>query len=121
MIESLRDTTNLAASRNRIMDKTRNIQHSSSNKQHPLRAFTLIELLVVITIIGILAALITVAAVGALKNAQRTRTKAEINQLGNAFDEYKHKTTAYPPNCQTDEKFDKIIDKTTVFNDLKRH
>src|ERR1700759_1480649 len=69
---------------------------------HGLRtAFTLIELLVVITIIGILAALITVAAVGALKNASRTRIKAEINQMANAMDDSKNKATAYPPNCQT--------------------
>src|SRR5436305_1151311 len=91
--------------------------HHKESRKHPItrssilaprssvlapRAFTLIELLAVITIIGILAALITVAAVGALKNAQRTRIKAEINQMANAFDEYKNKTTAYPPNCQTD-------------------
>src|SRR5436190_19759910 len=82
-------------------------------------AFTLIELLVVITIIGILAALITVAAVGALKNAQRTRIKAEINQMANAFDEYKNHATAYPPNCQTDGNGP--LDEKTVFNDLKRH
>jgi prepilin-type N-terminal cleavage/methylation domain-containing protein len=89
------------------------------------RGFTLIELLVVITIIGILAALIVVAAVGALKNAQRTRTKAELNQIANAFDEYKNKTTAYPPNCQSDDndlgKNGPLVDEATTFNDLKRH
>lgn len=44
-------------------------------------AFTLVELLVVITIIGILAVLITAAGVGALKTAQRNRIKVEINQM----------------------------------------
>ena len=51
----------------------------------PRAAFTLVELLVVITIIGILAALITVAAVGALKTAQQTRIKVEINQIAMAI------------------------------------
>src|SRR4051794_27820273 len=59
----------------------------------PTRAFTLVELLVVITIIGILAALIVVAAVGALKTAQRVRIKAEITQIAGGLDEYKNKVT----------------------------
>src|SRR5437879_1322177 len=83
------------------------------------RGFTLLELLVVITIIGILAALITVAAVGALKSAQRTRIKAEVNQMAGGVDEAKNKFNAYPPNCQTDGP-SPPIDDTTVINDLKR-
>ncbi|MGH9897043.1 MAG: type II secretion system protein, partial [bacterium] len=69
---------------------------------HPRAAFTLVELLVVITIIGILASLITVAAVSALRKARETEIKAEIDQVSTAIEEYKNKTTAYPPNCQTD-------------------
>src|SRR6476660_6395332 len=63
------------------------------------RAFTLVELLVVITIIGILAALITVAAVGALKKSRQVEIKAEINQMDGGFNEVKNKSTACPPNC----------------------
>src|SRR4249919_3937296 len=81
------------------------------------RAFTLVELLVVITIIGILAALIVVAAVGALKKANETRTKAELNQMAGGVDEYKNKTTSYPPNCQTDATGP--LDEVGIFNDLK--
>ena len=55
-----------------------------------------------ITIIGILASLITVAAVGALKAMRETEIKTEINQLDTGVMEYKNKTTAFPPNCQTD-------------------
>src|SRR4051812_22296135 len=88
-------------------------------------AFTLVELLVVITIIGILAALIVVAAVGALKKANETRTKAELNQMAGGIDEYRNKANAYPPNCQTDDP--KLtggtlpLDESGIFNDLKRH
>jgi prepilin-type N-terminal cleavage/methylation domain-containing protein len=89
------------------------------------RGFTLVELLVVITIIGILAALITVAAVGALKKANETRTKAELNQIAGGMDEYKNKTTAYPPNCQTDDKAmtggTNPLDEAGIYNDLRRH
>jgi prepilin-type N-terminal cleavage/methylation domain-containing protein len=94
------------------MERTRNTTNLT-------RGFTLVELLVVITIIGILAALITVAAVGALKKANETRTKVEINQMAGGIDEYKNKTTAYPPNCQTDAGGP--LDETGIFNDLKRH
>src|SRR5690349_16705564 len=87
--------------------------------------FTLVELLVVITIIGILAALITTAAIGALKSSSRTRIKAELNQIAGGFEEYKNKTTAYPPNCQTDdttigtaETSATPIDEGVVLNDL---
>lgn len=91
------------------------------------RAFTLVELLVVVTIIGILASLITVAAIGALRKAQESKIKAEINQLDTAFEEYKNKATAYPPNCQYDGTFagdpriEQPLDDLKPFIDLKRH
>ena len=80
-----------------------------------------------ITIIGILAALITVAAVAALRRAREAGIKAEIDQLDTAFMEYKNKTTAFPPNCQTDDTNlagdspTTPLNEATVFNDLKRH
>src|SRR5688500_9148407 len=77
--------------------------HPASRIPHPRAAFTLIELLVVITIIGILVALLTVAAVAALRTARQTEIKAEVNQMDEALVEYKNKTTAFPPNSQTDD------------------
>src|SRR4051812_13683620 len=94
----------------------------ASPKPTPRRAFTLVELLVVITIIGILAALITVAAIGALKKAQEAQIKAEINQVATAVDDYKNKYTAYPPNCQTDGSGATTpIDDNGVLTDVRRH
>jgi len=105
------------------MDKSRHIPTSLppvSRILHPRTAFTLIELLVVITIIGILASLIVVAAVGALKKSQETRIKVELNQIADAIEHYKNERTAYPPNCQTDEAAGPL-DKNQILSDLRKH
>lgn len=60
-------------------------------------AFTLVELLVVITIIGILASLVAVAAQSAINTARNTRIKVEVDQLDAAMKDFKQKFGAYPP------------------------
>jgi prepilin-type N-terminal cleavage/methylation domain-containing protein len=102
---------------------------TARNFKHPRVGFTLIELLVVITIIGILVALLTVAAVAALRTARQTEIKAEINQMDEALVEYKNKTTAFPPNAQTDdtdammptEPANAPLSESQILSDLKRH
>jgi type II secretory pathway pseudopilin PulG len=81
-----------------------------------------VELLVVITIIGILAALITAAGVGALKTAQRNRIKVEINQMDLAIQSLKDTLQSYPTNCQVDgtSGSDVPLNESQVLTDLKR-
>lgn len=61
-------------------------------------AFTLVELLVVITIIAILAGLITGAAINALRTAKQARITIEIQQLSSAIEHFNNEYGAYPPN-----------------------
>jgi prepilin-type N-terminal cleavage/methylation domain-containing protein len=64
------------------------------------RGFTLTELLVVITIIAILAALITAGAVNALNAGKRASITLEIGQLADGIERFKNETGgAYPPNA----------------------
>jgi prepilin-type N-terminal cleavage/methylation domain-containing protein len=113
------------------MKPTRNTPNSlppASRILHPHSGFTLVELLVVITIIGILVALITVAAAGALKRARQAEIKVEVDQIGMAFETYKDTNGSYPPNCQVDdvnetgvENPNEPIVESQVLTDLRRH
>lgn len=91
------------------------------------KGFTLIELLVVITIIGILAALITAAGAGALKRARQARIKTEIDQISMSLQNFKDTHQSYPPNCQIDDDDESAtepnatpLSESQVLIDLKR-
>ena len=75
--------------------------------------FTLVELLTVIVIIGILAGLITAAAVPAIRAARRATIQTEIGQLNLALDDYKIKFGDYPPD------FAGVNDSDTASNGIR--
>ena len=62
------------------------------------KGFTLVELLTVIVMIGILASLITGAAIMARAAVRRTVVLSEIGQLDVALKNYKTKFGEYPPD-----------------------
>lgn len=66
--------------------------------RRPPSAFTLVEMLVVITIIGILAGMVTAAAIVARRRAKIAAVAMEINQLDMALKAYKEKFGEYPPD-----------------------
>ena len=60
--------------------------------------FTLVEMLVVITIIGVLASLVTVAAVAARQYVKVGIIKTEMSQIEMALEQYKNTHGEYPPD-----------------------
>ena len=66
-------------------------------------AFTLVELLTVIVIIGILAAIITVAVAGAFRASQIGRIGVQMSQTAMALDRYNSEFGEFPPDMFDDE------------------
>lgn len=64
------------------------------------RGVTLIEMLVVITIIGLIAGLVTVNVIRQGESAKRTTAKAQISSFMNALGIYKLDTGSYPATTQ---------------------
>ena len=69
---------------------------SMRNKLQLNKGFTLIELLVVISIIGILATLITANFIGVRQRARDTQRKSDLRQIQSALELYKSDLGAYP-------------------------
>ncbi len=67
----------------------------------PSRGFTLVELLVVVTIIGVLAASLTIGAKSAVEYARRTRCATNLHQLFIANAAYAAEFGCYVPAAST--------------------
>ncbi len=61
------------------------------------RAFTLIELLVVITIIGVLASIVTTSVASAREGGRDARRLADLRSIRNALELYYSDHQSYPP------------------------
>ena len=64
------------------------------------RGVTLIEMLVVITIIGLIAGLVTVNVIRQGESAKRTAARAQISSFMNALGIYRLDTGSYPGTSQ---------------------
>lgn len=71
---------------------------ASAKRQPARRGFTLVELLTVVAIIGILASLITAAAIMARTAALNAVAATRIADLAMAVEAYKNKYSEYPPD-----------------------
>ena len=65
---------------------------------------------------------------GAEDGARGRRSRRRSTRSPTAFDEYKNKATAYPPNCQTDDQVmtggespGTPLDEAGIVNDVRRH
>ena len=91
----------IASRESRVSANTAKLGPSIFARNTPKRAFTLTELLVVITIIAVLAGLITVAVAGAMRRAKEAAIILELQQLGSAVEDFKNNYGAYPPNAMS--------------------
>jgi prepilin-type N-terminal cleavage/methylation domain-containing protein len=74
------------------------MMRSTATRRTPRHAFTLVEILVAIGILVLLAAIATPVALNALKSAQASALKMEVNGLADAIEQYRSKYGDYPPD-----------------------
>lgn len=72
------------------------------------RGMTLIEIMVVVTILGLIATIVTVNVLGRLDQAKVTAAKTQIKNLETALDEYRRDNGFYPT---TDQGLKALVEK----------
>ncbi len=75
------------------------------------RGMTLIEIMVVVTILGIIATIVTVNVLGRLDQAKVTAAKTQIKNLETALDEFRRDNGFYP---STEQGLKALIEKPTA-------
>lgn len=75
------------------------------------RGMTLIEIMVVVTILGIIATLVTVNVIGRLDQAKVSAAKTQIKNLETALDEFRRDNGFYP---QTEQGLKALIEKPST-------
>ena len=71
---------------------------------------TLIEIMVVVTILGIIATLVTVNVIGRLDQAKVSAAKTQMKNLETALDEFRRDNGYYPT---TDQGLKALVEKPT--------
>lgn len=72
------------------------------------RGMTLIEIMVVVTILGLIATIVTVNVLGRLDQAKVTAAKTQIKNLETALDEFRRDNGFYP---STDQSLKSLVEK----------
>lgn len=72
------------------------------------QGMTLIEIMVVVTILGIIATLVTINVIGRLDQAKVSAAKTQIKNLETALDEFRRDNGFYP---QTEQGLKALIEK----------
>jgi len=86
------------------------IKLKMEDRKWKIQGFTLIELLIVISIIGILAAMVTISFMNTQRQARDTQRKSDLSQYRNALEAFASKNNGLFPG----ESALVSVDNTTV-------
>lgn len=83
-----------------------------------VKGMTLIEIMVVITILGLIATVVTVNVLDRLDEAKVSTAKTQIKSLEEALDQYRRDNGVYP---STEQGLQALIEKPTIGRIPKRY
>lgn len=76
------------------------MKQSKQQRRRRQRGMTLIEIMVVITLLGIIAAAVGVAAVGMLEQGKIDTARAQANEIAKSADMFRVTVGRYPSNAE---------------------
>lgn len=89
-----------------------------SIRRQVAHAFTLVELLVVVSIIGLLAAIVTSAVMQAIGTANNTAVAVEMGSIGQTFELVKTDFGSYPPSRLFGDEFTNYLQRKFTHYDI---